>query len=68
MNIKTGPITKGHNSYHGNSNRLLEDLPSNNYIDIVYEEFQYLFNFNFGVFVHGIRVIFNKVMFLVTDN
>jgi hypothetical protein len=35
----------------------LEDLPSNNYINIVYEEFQHLFNFNFGVLVHGIRVI-----------
>jgi hypothetical protein len=30
---------------------LLEDLPPNNYINIVYEEFQHLFNFNFGVVV-----------------
>jgi hypothetical protein len=58
MNTKTGPQTKGHNS-----NRLLEDLPSNNYIDIVYEEFQNLFHFDFGILVRGIRVIFDKVMF-----
>jgi hypothetical protein len=48
--------------------RVLEDLSSNNYINIVYEEFQHLFYFNFGVLVRGIRVIFNKVMFLVTDH
>jgi hypothetical protein len=68
MNTKTGSLTKGHNSYHGDSNRLLEDLPSNNYINIVSEEFQHIFNFNFEVLVHGIRVMFNKVIFLVTGH
>jgi hypothetical protein len=60
---RKGPLTKEHNSNFGNSNRLLEDLNSNNYmhIDIVYEEFQHLLNFNFGVLVLGIRVKFNKV-------
>jgi hypothetical protein len=43
MNTKTGPLTKGHNSSHGDSNRLLEDQTTNNYKDIVDEEFQYLF-------------------------
>jgi hypothetical protein len=42
--------------------------PTCNYINIVYEELQHLFDFNFGVLVRGIRVIFNKVMFLVTDH
>ena len=50
----------------GIPNSLLEDMPSNNYINIVDEELQHLFNFNFGVLVCGIRVIFKKVMFLVT--
>jgi hypothetical protein len=70
MNTETGPLTNGHNSYpwEFQLNRLLEDLSSNNYMNIVYKEFQHLFNFNFGVLVHGIRVIFNKVMFLVTDH
>jgi hypothetical protein len=44
-----------------------EDLTSNNYIDIAHEQFQHLFNFIFGVFVRGIRVVFNKVMILMTD-
>jgi hypothetical protein len=65
---KTDPLTTGTIRTYGNSNRLLEDLSSNSYINIVYEEFQHLFNFNFGVLVRGIRVIFNKVMFLVTDH
>jgi hypothetical protein len=68
MNTKTGGLTRGTIRTHGNSNRLLEDLHSNNYIDIVYEEFQHLFNFNIGVLVRGMRVIFNNVMFLVTDH
>jgi hypothetical protein len=42
---------------HGNPNRPLEDLTTNNYKDVVDEEFQNLFNFNFGVFVHGLRVV-----------
>jgi hypothetical protein len=41
--------------------RLLEDLTTNNYKDIFYKEFQHLFNFNFGVLVLEIRVVFNKV-------
>jgi hypothetical protein len=68
MKTKTGPLTKGTIRTHGNSNRLLEDLPANSHTNIVYEEFQHLFNFNFGVLLRGIRVIFNKVMFLVTDH
>jgi hypothetical protein len=68
MNTKTGPLTEGTIRTHGNSNRLLEDLPSNNYIDIVNEEFQHFLNFNFGVLVRGIRVIFNNIMLLMTDN
>jgi hypothetical protein len=47
---------------------VLENVSSNNYIHIVYEELQHLFDFNFGVLARGIRVISNKVMFLVTDN
>jgi hypothetical protein len=46
----------------------LEDLPSNNYINTVYGEFQHDFSFNFGVLVLAMRVIFDKVMFLVTDH
>jgi hypothetical protein len=46
----------------------LEDLTTNNYINIVDEEFQRLFNFNFEVLVRGIRVVFNKGMFLMTDH
>jgi hypothetical protein len=65
MNTKTDPLTKAHNSYPWNSNRLLEDLTTN-YKDIVNEEFQHIFNFNFGVRVGGIRVVFNKVMLLMT--
>jgi hypothetical protein len=68
MNTETGPLTKGAICTHGNTDRLLEDLSSNNYLNIVYEEFEHLFNFNFGVLVHVIRVIFNKVEFLVTDH
>jgi hypothetical protein len=57
VNIKTDPIARGTIRTHGNSNRLLEDLTTNNYIYIVSEEFQHLFNFNFRVLVRGIRVI-----------
>jgi hypothetical protein len=48
-----------------NSNRLLEDLTTNNYKYIDDEEFQHLFDFNFGVLVRGIRVVFNKVVFFL---
>jgi hypothetical protein len=44
------------------------DLSSNNYINIVDEEFQHLLDVTFRVLVRGIRVMFNKVMFLVTDH
>jgi hypothetical protein len=67
MNIKTGPLTKGTIHTHRNSNRLLKDLTTNNYIDIVYKEFQDLFNFKFGELVRGIRAVFNKVMLLMTN-
>jgi hypothetical protein len=43
-----------------------EDLPTIEYTNLAYEEFHHLFNFNFGVLVHGIRVTFKKVMFLMT--
>jgi hypothetical protein len=48
---------------HGNSNRLLEDLTTNNYKYVVDEGFQHLFNFNFGILVREIRVVFNKIVF-----
>jgi hypothetical protein len=35
------------------------------YMYIVDEELQLIFNFNFGELVHGIRVIFNKVVHLM---
>jgi hypothetical protein len=38
----------------------LEDLTTSNYIGIVDEEFQHLFNFNFGVLDRGIRAVFKK--------
>jgi hypothetical protein len=47
---------------------VLGDLTTNSCKDIVHEEFRHLFNFNFEVLVRGIRVVFNKVMFLVTDH
>jgi hypothetical protein len=67
MNTKTGPLTKGHNSYpwEFQVNKLSEDLTTNNYKDIINKEFQHLFNFNFGVIKCGIRVISNKVMILI---
>jgi hypothetical protein len=68
MNTETGLLTKGTIRTRRKSNRLLEDLPSNIYINIVYKEFEHLFNFNFGVLMRGIRVIYNKVVFLVTDH
>jgi hypothetical protein len=67
MNAKTGPLTKRHDSYPWEFQQTV-GKPALQQLDIVYEEFQYLFNFNFGVLVHGIRMIFNKVMFLVTDH
>jgi hypothetical protein len=36
-------------------------LNTNNYKDIVDEEFQHLSNLKFGVLVRGIRVVFYKV-------
>jgi hypothetical protein len=52
---------------HDNSNGQLEELITNSYKDFVFEEFQYLFNFNFRLFVLGIRVVFKKIMVLITD-
>jgi hypothetical protein len=48
----------------------LEYLTTNNYMykDIVDEEFQHLFTFNFGVLVCGIRVALKKLVFLRTDH
>jgi hypothetical protein len=68
MNTKTNPLTNGHNSYQWEFQQTVGSPPSNNYIHIVYEEFQHLFNFNFGVLVREIRVMFNKVVFLLTDH
>jgi hypothetical protein len=52
----------------GISNRLLDYLTITNYKDIVCEEFQFLSNFNFGVLVGEIRVVFHKVAVWMTDN
>jgi hypothetical protein len=41
---------------HWNSKRLLEDLTTNNYKDIVYEEFRLPFDFNFEVLVCAVGV------------
>jgi hypothetical protein len=57
MNTKTDPLRTGHNSYPWEFQRLLENLSSNNYINIVDEELQHLFDFNFVVLVRGIRMI-----------
>jgi hypothetical protein len=43
-------------------------IPTDNYKYIVDEEGQHLFNFNFRVLLRGIRVVFNKVVFLMTDH
>ena len=56
----TGPLTKRHNSYPWEFQQ--------NYEDIVNEEFQHVFNLNFRVLVRGIKVVFNKAVFLMTDH
>jgi hypothetical protein len=60
---KTRSANKGAQSVPMGIPTLLEDLTINNYKDNVDEEFQHLFNFNFGVLVPEIRVALNKVMF-----
>jgi hypothetical protein len=52
MNTKTDPLTTGHNSYPWEFQQTVGRPVFNNYINIVYEEFQHLFDFNFGVLVH----------------
>jgi hypothetical protein len=42
MNTKTGPLTKGHNSYPWVFQQIVEDLTTTNYKDIVNEEFQHI--------------------------
>jgi hypothetical protein len=67
MNTKTGPLTKGHNSYPWEFQQIVGRPDHQQLTDIVGEEFQHLFNFNFGVLVRGFRVVFNKVVYLMTD-
>jgi hypothetical protein len=70
MNTKTGLLTKAR--AHFVSMGIPTDcwktrmICNNKYI--VGKEFQHLFNFNFGVLVRGIGVVFNKVLFLMTDH
>jgi hypothetical protein len=55
VNTKTGPLTKGHILYPWEFQHNV-GKPDYNYKNIVDEESQHLFNFNFGVLVCGIRV------------
>jgi hypothetical protein len=52
---------------HGNSNKRLEDLITNNYNGIVNEEFYDLKKKYCLDLLHGIKVVLNKEIFWMTD-
>ena len=56
MNIKISlPIRA-----HRNTNRLLEDMVSKDYINIIYKKLKHALNIYFGVLVWAIRVVSDK--------
>lgn len=60
-NIDIGHLITSTFCVHGNSNRLVKDLITEDYENIVKEELQHFLVVHFGKLVRKIRVVFNKV-------
>jgi hypothetical protein len=58
---KRSLLTKNIIGTHRNSNSMLEDLITKDYENIVNEKPEHLFNVNFRVLMHGVRVVDNKI-------